>query len=462
MDEAFRLRSSSIVPPDRSPHNRSSAPDHRRGRPVLWCALHLADTSHHSRGTLETAASLCQQVSDQISLLPPDTVVFEAGSSLRHFRGIHALRRHLAQCLHPLEQPWTLAASPAAAASVLLARSGHDTLVADTAALRAALGTLPLDHLPMPARTLKRLRHSGLKQLRDLWRLPSAALRQRLGPRPYEHLQRCLGQRPWPLPRWQPPLHFHRYRETEWPLTDTQQVLYISEELLADLQQFLHRHDVIVEQMVLQLHDATATAQNMALRMRSPSRRMTDWYPLLTIKLEQTPLDEPVYGITLEARHFQPFRPDTHGFMACRHPEQQQQADSHSWQRTLDLLEAQLGQQALYRPTAREDWSPEAGSEETETHSAPAPVTSHAFKQVSPRPTWLLDTPQRLPTHRGQPCMAGPLRMLSGPERIQTHWWDSVPIQRDYYVAETGQGQRIWLFRELTGARHWYLHGLFG
>jgi protein ImuB len=65
----------------------------------------------------------------------------------------------------------------------------------------------------------------------------------------------------------------------------------------------------------------------------------------------------------------------------------------------------------------------------------------------------------------------------SGPERIETGWWDNRPIARDYYVAHAPNGTRMWIYRERAGftrgrARsrtapasdsrpQWFLHGLF-
>ena len=54
------------------------------------------------------------------------------------------------------------------------------------------------------------------------------------------------------------------------------------------------------------------------------------------------------------------------------------------------------------------------------------------------------------------------LRVLSGPERIESGWWDGGDVRRDYYLVETSQGQRAWAFLpagELGGA--WMLHGWF-
>jgi protein ImuB len=47
-----------------------------------------------------------------------------------------------------------------------------------------------------------------------------------------------------------------------------------------------------------------------------------------------------------------------------------------------------------------------------------------------------------------------------GPERIETGWWRTRCVRRDYYQVETTSGERFWLFRELAGGG-WFLHGEF-
>jgi protein ImuB len=77
------------------------------------------------------------------------------------------------------------------------------------------------------------------------------------------------------------------------------------------------------------------------------------------------------------------------------------------------------------------------------------------------RPLWVLDQPAILKARSGAPFFHGPLTIESGPERIETGWWDGRDVQRDYYVARNPRGMRLWIFRErCTGG--WHLHGLFG
>ena len=45
------------------------------------------------------------------------------------------------------------------------------------------------------------------------------------------------------------------------------------------------------------------------------------------------------------------------------------------------------------------------------------------------------------------PCV----RVLAGPERVESGWWDAHSIRRDYYILETSRGQRAWAFCNADG-----------
>jgi protein ImuB len=70
-------------------------------------------------------------------------------------------------------------------------------------------------------------------------------------------------------------------------------------------------------------------------------------------------------------------------------------------------------------------------------------------------PQWLSG---KNPITRGR----APLELLSGPERIETGWWDGREVTRDYFVARDERGVRLWIYRDRRAPHGWYLHGLFG
>jgi protein ImuB len=71
---------------------------------------------------------------------------------------------------------------------------------------------------------------------------------------------------------------------------------------------------------------------------------------------------------------------------------------------------------------------------------------------------WLLPSPVPLSSVEAQRAS---LKLTSGPERIESGWWDECDVGRDYYTAKNAHGQKLWVFRDHR-TRSWYLHGLFG
>jgi protein ImuB len=78
------------------------------------------------------------------------------------------------------------------------------------------------------------------------------------------------------------------------------------------------------------------------------------------------------------------------------------------------------------------------------------------------RPLWMLTEAKPLEAQKGLPLYQGPLKLLDGPERLETGWWDGAGIARDYFVAVNPAGMHLWVFRNRNRESAWYLHGMFG
>jgi len=104
------------------------------------------------------------------------------------------------------------------------------------------------------------------------------------------------------------------------------------------------------------------------------------------------------------------------------------------WTTLRERLRARLGDDAVYAIAPADDHRPEQAWRRT-----PLPGAIKPGLESSPRPTWLLQRPIPL-RDRAQ-------RILAGPERVESGWWDGGDVRRDYYVVETGTGQRAWAFR---------------
>ena len=70
---------------------------------------------------------------------------------------------------------------------------------------------------------------------------------------------------------------------------------------------------------------------------------------------------------------------------------------------------------------------------------------------------WIYDSPLLLKKKYEMPLYKGELKICLGPERIETNWWTKYPLRRDYYIAETKNNEKLWVYR--TPEKKWYLHG---
>jgi protein ImuB len=158
----------------------------------------------------------------------------------------------------------------------------------------------------------------------------------------------------------------------------------------------------------------------------------------------------------------------------------------------IDRLSNRLGRQAVVRPVLLSDAQPEhacldvpLAGEVTPRAAEPRPPGRRSGKRTGnglargPRTVTLFQPDERPVCLKAQPLLlqmrttrggaprafrlAGREHRLTqtwGPERIETGWWRTGLVRRDYYRVETTAGSRYWLFHDLRSNR-WFLHGEF-
>ena len=387
---------------------------------------------------LARLAALVEPFSAEVSL-DGAQLLLEVGGSLKLFGGLRPLLDEVKAVLAAEGIAFSLAVAPTALAATLLARHGGGEITT-VAALRPALGKLPVTALPLDAKVLKRLTKIGVTSLADLWRLPRDGLARRFGPALLVLLDRALGERADPRARVEAPLRFERdidlYMESE-----SQGELLAAAELLLDaLTDFLQRHDAGVNRFRLKLFHLQRSASEVVVGARQLSRERSHLLTLLEARLSRFTLPAPVISLALEADEILPYVVTGPALFA------EEGATEGDWSRLLDELRSRLGDDAVRQLALADDHRPEKGW----CYGAGAPTGAGV---APPRPLWLLPRPRPLGSRHW--------RLLRGPERIEAGWWEGRDVRRDYYVGRAADGRRLWLFRDLDEGR-WYLHGLFG
>ncbi len=444
-----------------------SRPAPTRKRFALWYALYFPQleslTEKTRQEALQRLAGQAQNISATVSY-HDCALVAEIRSSLKYFGGLQAIHESLHEplqhCLTELALPdgYGYAATPTVTGSLLLARAGHNSAVYRPDNLRSALGHLPYEVLHLHREQNRRLYNMGVRQLKDLWRLPMDGLRKRFGSELVNLLNKALGKAPEPTRNYLPPPAFHTSYDLPYGVENLERLLPIADEMLAQLKDFLRRRDLVTDLLQFKLLHENRQATVLRLGLRQASRSREHLLLLLQTHFASLSVPAPVSGLHLDVLQF-----DAHTPTSDTLPGQQSKHGNNNLDLFMEQLRARLGVQPVKTLDTVAEHCPEYACQLREYDAREQSQHALQTQTVSdrPRPVWLLPEPQLLTLRNNRLYHRRAITLLSGPERIETRWWSGQDVRRDYYVAREATGSRLWVFRERSGERNWYLHGLF-
>lgn len=375
-----------------------------------------------------------------------------------------------------------LADTPLAALALALESPERD-VVAPPGQTRAALGPLPPRALPLGAAALTALARLGIDTIDGLLRLPRAGLPARLGEEVLLALDRALGVRDDPLECVALPERvFERLETTSESGAGTDRLADLAFGLEALAERVARRLDAEGRgaralELVLARDDARSSRRSRpcdvrwALRLAEPVAGARTLVRVLHRRLERQDLSVPVTALELVITETAP--------LVARQGELFDQDAGARPASTEDLacllarLEGMLGARQVLRVELVPDHRPER------THvlrpaSAPeaarAPPGSPLALPPGPRPTRLLARPVPVGVLRDDEHapprtlrLGGEVITLcraTGPERLETGFWDEAEVRRDYWVVAGEDGRAWWVYRSLD-TDEWFLHGAF-
>ena len=382
-------------------------------------------------------AAWAYRFSSQVSTDLPHALLLEVGHSLRLFGPWPRLEARLREELGELGFRHRIVAAPNPHAARVLANV-HDGYAFDEHTLDTALGQLPLERSGLPQPVAFALSRMGVRKLRQVFALPRDALARRFPQTVLEHLDALRGGLVAPLHCYRPPDHFEGRIEFDGEVESSQALLFPLRRLAQDLAAFLAGRDGGVQRYTLVLEHERCEHSEVVVGLLAPQREAGMLFELGRGRLEQAQLPAPVRGMRLVARELPPFVPAARDLFETR---AQQDVP---WPQLRERLRARLGDESVHGI----GHSPEHRPERIAMQGKPVP-------DARPRPGWLLPHVVPLRDHA--------LRVLAGPERIESGWWDGGDVRRDYYLVETSLGQRAWAYAPAgdPSPAHFMLHGWF-
>lgn len=379
--------------------------------------------------------------SSLVSAQWPGCIVLEVRASFQLLGPWPRIEARLREELSALGFQHRIALAPTPRAAHVFAGLRDGLALMQPAAMGDVLDRVPIRRARLPDEGGERLHRMGIRDLRTLRALPRDAVRRRFGLPLLDHLDRLYGQAEDPLALYTPPDHFDARLELGYEVETHTALLFPLRRLIGDLCTYLSIRDGGVQRFLLRLEHEEGHS-DVEVGLLSAEREPAMLFELTRNRLERVQLDQPVVAVRLLARELPPFVPATRDLFDTR---AQQQLP---WPQLRERLRARLGDEAVHRVTPHGDPRPERAWRRVQGDAAigQAPVRP-------PRPGWLLPTP--IPLRDPHP------RILAGPERLESGWWDGADARRDYYVLETSQGQRAWAFAPPGEQGGWMLHGWF-
>ncbi len=383
-------------------------------------------------------AAVAYGYSSEVSLLP-HAIVLEVSGSLGLFGPWPRFEAMLRADLNALgfRHRITLAPTPHAAWVLAGVKDGCAVLTPDQ--LHPALQVVPMRKSRLPAASVEALSGMGVRTLGQLLKLPRDGLRRRFGAELLQAIDRLLGAIPAGLDAYRPPDVFDLRIELSHEVENIAALVFPLRRMIGDLAAYLAGRDGGVQRFMLRLEHRQATATDVPVGLLSPERDGGMLFELARGRLEQVQLPEPVLALRLLARDLPSFVP------AGRDLFDERPVHALPIEQLRERLRARLGDRAVYRLGSTTDPRPERAQAVAESGAA--------YAEPHPRPTWLLDRPT--------PLRGSAPRILAGPERLETGWWDGAEACRDYYVVETSLGQHAWAFCQPGEQSGWMLQGWF-
>jgi protein ImuB len=419
----------------------------------------IARDVQREQSELERLAEWAGRFTPRVSLELPDGLLLEVKGSLRLFGGAQVLCKRVLAELKGKNIHAQLSIAPTAAAALCLARSqavNDPCIVRNFEALRISLLSLPLAQLRWPLAVQQLLKAMGVSSIGDCHRLPRAGLARRIGPELVQELDRMLGHAPQVRRRFVSRERFVTRCEFEMEVAQVEHLEYGLQPMLAQLELFLRTRQAAIQALKLTLRAHAGALSPMIVRFAALVWTQEQMWSVLKERLVRINLSAPVLAMSLHSSALLPLSEGIHsGDLFARTTEKNPQR----FLRLVEQLRARLGEQAVYGLSLMTDHRPELAWRKTNRvafadNKSPQPETLM-------RPIWLLSAPQALTTVRSKPYYQGAVQFEQGPERIESGWWDGRDVTRDYYIARSITGQRLWVYRERQMPHGWFLHGFF-
>lgn len=399
---------------------------------------------------LNALAQQLYQVSACISIKAPDGLLLEVSSMLKLYGSLLNYIENVSSVVQQHSVSFMLGLGFSPLSAQVLARANLCIFSEDEGLLKNELAALPLDAAVLGEVAVNKLSRMGIKTFAALFALPINEVGVRLGADTVRTVQRLLADVPDLQIFYEPPEYFEHYVELLHEAEHVKSIQFVTRRLLSMLSDYLTARQLTCGELQLHLSHRDLPDTKVVIGIANSAQQAEKLLPLISLYLDKTTIEAPITGVKLltsnllspvnhSTKKFD-FENDAPAFLQ----ELESSSDLKTPEELISHLQARLGNKSVHGLHMTDDHRPERES----NYDLVAQPTAEYLPRL--RPSLILPTPILL-TRK--------VKVLSGPERIQTGWWDDQHVERDYFIAQDEQGKFCWIYRERGG--RWFLHGYF-
>lgn len=420
--------------------------------------LEVVDRSPRAeRERLDALAVWSDGLTPVKSVVPPAGLLLEIKGSLKLLGGVDAIKARIAAELGRRGLSGRTAAAPTPLGALWLARACRDDALSPDG-LAGRIGALPVGVTGWPDEILRLLAELGIATLGECLRLPRAGFARRVG-RPYLHdLDRATGRSADPRAAFEAPPRFEHRIELPAETRESALLVEALRRLLESLSAQLRARQLQTGRVEIVLHHRDAAPTVHAFSPARPAHRVERLLEPLELGLERLTLPASCVAVGLNAEALEPLEVDVPDLLGDAFAGRARADDSAAV--LIENLRSRLGAGEVHGLELVAEHRPERVWVRVDALRAAPARAAPVSPWVRRRPLWLLHEPLPLERALTRFRFERPLVFEAGPERIEAGWWDGDDVRRDYFIAATPSGERLWLYRDHR-ADHWYLHGIF-
>lgn len=328
------------------------------------------------------------------------------------------------------------------------------------------IAPLPLERLSPEMQAAVTLGRWGIESIGDLARLPEAEVASRLGELGRDLHWAARGIDPRPIIPRVPPPEFREGMDFEWALVALEPFLFVANAALDRLVTRLESQGFSCSRIEFELRLEPDGFHSRAVDLPAPTRDVKTLLTLMRLDLEAQPPGAPVIGFTIAAHPDKPRRAQLSLFgPAALAPDKLATA--------IARLGAMLGNDRVGMPRTVDGFAPERFAIAMYDPPPPPKIRRKprrgrgllAVRVLRPPLPLEVDADgdqirsiRTLPNDQKSLEINGPVRVSSGPWRMEEGWWEGAPVEREYWDVEVAGNCVCRIFRYSAS---WYVDGLY-